>query len=416
MDIEVIEVEVDDQAQTAALGALSDAQAAKALRRETERAPSPRIGAPRAKSAPAKKADGTQEVELGDVLEVMQKMGTQETSVQLAATPVESAPKQIAAAPVAAPVAINPNATVEVRPGDVLEEIVLDEPAPIQVQTEPMQAPVAAAPALAEYVPQPIPQAASSQSDLASTRVRSPAGPSRGPLAQFSVDDEVAPFASDTVDIPLDRVPGLPIWMQIKGKPGVAIVGGAIGACVLIGALAIGMHIHNSDDTDAQTDTKTTTTSNATMNMNHDDPSAEIPPPPATPDVPSVSINDLKKDGKAAPADAFDTDSAPVSHSWAPASHHSHASHHSDAAAATPATFVSQKHATAKQPQGFGLIRTWIAARGEPIAVDGKVVGTAPSPVRVACGPHKVAIGSEVVQANVPCDGAVTVGSPDHKK
>jgi hypothetical protein len=126
MDIEVIEVEVDDQAQTAALGALSDAQAAKALRRETERAPSPRIGAPRAKSAPAKKADGTQEVELGDVLEVMQKMGTQETSVQLAATPVESAPKQIAAAPVAAPVAINPNATVEVRPGDVLEEIVLD--------------------------------------------------------------------------------------------------------------------------------------------------------------------------------------------------------------------------------------------------------------------------------------------------
>jgi hypothetical protein len=423
MDIEVIEVEVDDQAQTTALGALSDAQAAKALRLETERSPSPKINTTARAAAPAKKADGTQEIELGDVLEVMQKMpnangkATQKAetaSVELAATPADSAPKQIAAAPVA----INPNATAEIRPGDVLEEIVVDEPAPLpqsQIQTAPMQPP-SMEPAAAEYIPQPIPQAASSQSDLASTRIRPPAGPSRAPLAQFSVDDEVAPFASDTVDIPLDRVPGLPIWMQIKGKPGVAIVGGAIGACVLIGALAIGMHFHNSSDTTtASTDAKTTTSS-AAMNMNHDDPSAEIPPPPATPDVPSVSINDLKKDGKAAPADAFDTESVPVSHSWAPASHHSHASHHSDAAAAAPATFVSQKHVTAKQPQGFGLIRTWIAARGEPIAVDGKVVGTAPSPVRVACGPHKVAIGSEVVQANVPCDGAVTVGSPDHKK
>lgn len=428
MDIEVIEVEVDDQAKTSALGALSDAQAAKALRMETERAPSPRIdltpsrgsaSAPRAstKAMTAKKADGTQEIELGDVLEVMQKMpGTQTkaapTTVELAAAPVESTPKQIAAAPVALAAAANPNATMELRPGDVLEEIVLDEPAaPVQVQTEPMQAPPVAA---AEYVPQSIPQPVSSQSDLASTRIRPPAGPSRAPLAQFSVDDEVAPFASDTVDIPLDRVPGLPIWMQIKGKPGVAIVGGAIGACVLIGALAIGIHIHNSDDTTA-TDSKTTTTSNAAMNMNHDDPSAAIPPPPATPDVPSVSINDLKKDGKGAAAvpDAFDTESAPVTHAWAPA-HHSHASHHSDSSSS--ATFVSQRHSTAKQPQGFGLIRTWIAARGEPIAVDGKVLGVAPSPVRVACGPHKVAIGREIVQANVPCDGAITVGSPDHQK
>jgi hypothetical protein len=148
------------------------------------------------------------------------------------------------------------------------------------------------------------------------------------------------------------------------------------------------------------------------MNMNHDDPSAAIPPPPATPDVPSVSINDLKKDGnKAAP----NSDST-TSHAWAPPHHTSSATHHASAPAAPAATFVSQKHTTAKQPQGFGLIRTWIAARGEPITVDGKAVGVAPSPVRVACGDHTVAIGKEVVQANIPCDGAITVGSPDHKK
>jgi hypothetical protein len=408
MDIEVIEVEVDDQAQTSALGALSDAQAAKALRLETERAPSPRIGAPSGaparSSAPratttAKKADRTQEIELGDVLEVMQKMPGTKSAAKAAPT------VELAATPIATPAPLNPNATVEIRPGDVLEEIVLDEPvAPVQtqIQTAPMMA------------PHSIPQPATSQSDLAATQIRTPAGPSRAPLAQFSVDDEVAPFASDTVDIPLDRVPGLPIWLQVKGKPGVAIVGGAIGACALIGALAIGMHFHNSsNDASAQTTSKTTTTSNASMNMNHEDPSAAIPPPPATPDVPSVSINDLKKNGKA----AADSNSTMTSHAWAPAHQTSHASHHTDAsAAAPPATFVSQKHVTAKQPQGFGLIRTWIAARGEPISVDGKNVGIAPSPVRVACGQHTVAIGKEVVQANVPCDGAITVGSPDHKK
>jgi hypothetical protein len=411
MDIEVIEVEVDDQAQTSALGALSDAQAAKALRLETERAPSPRIGVavPRATTT-AKKADHTQEIELGDVLEVMQKMpGTKTDTTKRAVPTVE-----LAATPVETPAPVNPNATVEIRPGDVLEEIVLDEPvAPVQaqqIQTAPMMAPPS--------IPQPV----SSQSDLAATQIRTPArtpaGPSRAPLAQFSVDDEVAPFASDTVDIPLDRVPGLPIWLQIKDKPGVAIVGGAIGACALIGALALGMHFHNSSsDTTARTGTssRTTTTSNASMNMNHEDPSAAIPPPPASPDVPSVSINDLKKDGKA----AANSDPTMTSHAWAPAHPTSHASHHADPSSSPPpppATFVSQKHVTAKQPQGFGLIRTWIAARGEPISVDGKNVGVAPSPVRVACGQHTVAIGKEVVQANVPCDGAVTVGSPDHKK
>ncbi|MEO7111446.1 MAG: hypothetical protein ABI183_13490, partial [Polyangiaceae bacterium] len=367
-----------------------------------------RIAAPRASASakPAKKADGTQEIELGDVLEVMQKMpGTSQRAVptvELAATPVETpAPKAQAAAPV------NPNATVEIRPGDVLEEIVLSEVvAPVETQTQAQQ--VQTAPMMA---PPSVPQPVSSQSDLAATQIRTPAGPARAPLAQFSVDDEVAPFASDTVDIPLDRIPGLPIWLQVKGKPGVAIVGGAIGACALIGALALGMHFHNSSSDTTGASSQATTTSNASMNMNHDDPSAAIPPPPAAPDVPSVSINDLQKDGKG----AADSDSTMTSHAWAPAHHTSHASHHADASSA-PATFVSHKHVTAKQPQGFGLIRTWIAARGEPISVDGKNVGVAPSPVRVACGQHTVAIGKEVVQANVPCDGAVTVGSPDHKK
>ena len=297
MDIEVIEVEVDDQAQTSALGALTDADAAKALRLETERSPSPRIAAPRVSNAvkpskttatPKLKADGTQEIELGDVLEVMQKMSPTAKAaptVELAANPVV-----ITEAVTTAP--INPNATVEIRPGDVLEEIVVDEPAPVVVQASPapqsvvtepmqMQAPMFDVPAF--------PEPTQSQSDLAKTTVRPPAGPKRSPLAQFSADDDVAPFASDTVDIPLDRVPGLPIWLQIKDKPGVAIVGGAIGACALIGALAIGIHLSGSSSSAAD-DARTTTTSNAAISMNHDDPSAAIPPPPATPDVPSVSI------------------------------------------------------------------------------------------------------------------------------
>jgi hypothetical protein len=184
----------------------------------------------------------------------------------------------------------------------------------------------------------------------------------------------------------------------------------------LIGALAIGIHLSGSSSSAAD-DAHTTTTSNAAISMNHDDPSAAIPPPPATPDVPSVSIDDLKEDGRGkASVSTDDGDTARAAHAWAPPAHHSHASHHADSAAAAPATFVSTKRTTAKQPQGFGLVRTWIAARGETISVDGRAVGTAPAPVKVACGPHTIAIGSEIVKANVPCDGTVTVGSPDHKR
>ena len=145
MDIEVIEVEVDDQAQTSALGALSDAAAAQALRVETRRSPSPKISRPNAARpnvaappAPKLKADRTQEIELGDVLEVMQKLpnsragSTTATApkVELAALPIEVPPaSKPLPDPVVAAAPVNPNATVEIRPGDVLEEIVLDEPA-----------------------------------------------------------------------------------------------------------------------------------------------------------------------------------------------------------------------------------------------------------------------------------------------
>ncbi|MEO8875513.1 MAG: hypothetical protein ABI461_08000, partial [Polyangiaceae bacterium] len=362
----------------------------------------------------------TQEIELGDVLEVMQKMSSAQAasapSVELAAVPVptpvpvmapvvtqanvtqaNSAPAIAEAPAVVLAAPLNPNATMEIRPGDVLEEVLVDEPAAASV--------VLAA---------PIPTPENSGSDLLKTQLRPPSPPSAIhasasasiPLPQFNPDEEVAPFASDTVDIPIDRIQGLPIWLQIKGKPGVAILGGAIGACALIGALAIGMHFHNahSEVAAAQTTRASATTITTNATMNHDDPSNAIPPPPAEPDVPSVSIDDLKAEGRSSSSDA------PVSHS----SHHTHAAAHHDSSFA-PASHSHANSAAAK-PQGFGMLRTWIAARGEPIAVDGKVVGTAPTPVKVACGNHTVAIGKEVVHANIPCDGSITVGSPDHKK
>ncbi|MGH7330357.1 MAG: hypothetical protein ACREJX_18575, partial [Polyangiaceae bacterium] len=165
-------------------------------------------------------------------------------------------------------------------------------------------------------------------------------------------------------------------------------------------------HLHSSSsDTSAQTTNANAATGPA---MHKEDPAAAIPPPPSQPDMQTVSIDDLKR----APAHAARAEApAAESHPWqgATTSHpsHFHAWHHTDGAA-------PRSHA--QKPAGFGLVRTWIAARGEPISVDGKAVGVAPSPVRVAFGTHTIAIGHEVVKADVPCDGAITVGSPDHKK
>lgn len=454
-EVDIIDVDVDgdgdvdDQAKTSALDALSPAAAASALAKRD-----------------GKDANGTQEIDFGDVLEVTSKLDDAPVSTSAAVAkrssktaaprpsssrPVRLAPPSdlaisavVIPAPPSAPQlalpsvmvhASTPDATAEIRPGDVLEEIVVqDAPLPaaialpdaapvshLQPQTltfTPPTTDVAPSPAAgpARVLPQqfspdasiPIPAAEISTSDIAKTNILPPKN-GRQQLAQFrSGDDEVAPLTSDTSEIALDGIAGMPLWVQLKNKPQFMVVGGAVSACLAIGVLALGIHVFGGSkghDTPASAQS-TTTLSAAASPISHDDPSAAIPPPPEQEEAPTVSIDDLKKDGTASVAVS---DAQP----WSPApvAHH----HHADTSAA-PSTHARKTRSSSSKPKGFGLIRTWIAARGEPIAVDGKVVGVAPSPVRVSCGPHRVAIGKEVVKADVPCDGAVTVGSPDHKK
>lgn len=417
-DVDIIDVDVDDQAKTMTLGALSASKAADALASLA--------------SKEKKDANGTQEIEIGDVLEVMQKPA-QKTPAStrsvprpgaaaakvappsdqvvhgIVVPPPPSAPQMVLPSVMVRNTPVPPDATQELAAADVLEEVVVRKAA----------AQIAPAP-----IPAPLPVAPTSNSDIAKTHVlpqtaRQPLAQfpdTEKPLAQFSIDEEVAPFASDTVDIPLNRVAGMPLWLQIKDKPQLMVVGGAVAACLAIGALALGIHLHAaSADSSAQTANANAATGPA---MHKEDPAAAIPPPPSQPDVQTVSIDDLKR----APAHAAPPPVAPevVTHplqaSSAPshASHHVAASHHSESASTSAPAPAPKAHAS--KPEGFGLVRTWIAARGEPISVDGKSVGVAPSPVRVACGPHTIAIGHEIVKADIPCDGAITVGSPDHKK
>ncbi|MEO8799574.1 MAG: hypothetical protein ABI551_16900 [Polyangiaceae bacterium] len=441
------DADVDDQAKTSALEALSPAAAASALAK-----------------LEGKDANCTQEIDFGDVLEVTSKLGalastsgatSKSSSKSVAPRPSSSRPVRVAPpsdmaisavvipAPASAPqlalpsvMVHSPDATAEIRPGDVLEEIVVENaPVPASVATPVSHTPPqtltftppatnvapSSAAGPARLIPQhfspdasiPIPAAEISTSDIAKTNILPPKN-GRQHLAQFaSGDDEVAPLTSDTSEIAIDGIAGMPLWVQLKNKPQFMVVGGAVSACLAIGVLALGIHVFGGSkghDATASTSSQSTTTVTAAASpMSHDDPSAAIPPPPEQEDAPTVSIDDLKKDGKPSLA-------AADAQQWSPApGAHPHP-HHADTSSAPPPAHAMKTRSSSSKPKGFGLIRTWIAARGEPIAVDGKVLGIAPSPVRVACGPHKVAIGKEVVHADIPCDGAVTVGSPDHTK
>ena len=422
-DVDIIDVDVDDQAKTTALGALSASAAADALASLSQRQ--------------KKDANGTQEIEIGDVLEVMQKPAQKAPASTrsvprpgarvappsdqvvhgIVVPPPPSAPQMVLPSVMVRNTPVPPDATMELAAADVLEEVVVQNSA-AQVAAAPV-APVTAPVLDARHAfATAAPMSPPSNSDIVKTHVLPPTPRQplaqfpldEKPLAQFSVDEEVAPFASDTVDIPLNRVAGMPLWLQIKDKPQLMIVGGAVAACLAIGALAFGMHLHSaSADTSAQTANANAATGPA---MHKEDPAAAIPPPPSQPDVQTVSVDELKRaPSQSAPAPS----PVQAAHPWRGASAPAHTSH-AHVAASHHADSAPAPKAHAQKPEGFGLVRTWIAARGEPISVDGKAVGVAPSPVRVTCGPHTIAIGHEIVKADVPCDGAITVGSPDHKQ
>lgn len=67
-----------------------------------------------------------------------------------------------------------------------------------------------------------------------------------------------------------------------------------------------------------------------------------------------------------------------------------------------------------KEEGGTGTVRSYTAEAGKPILIDGSMAGVAPAPLTVKCGSHSIQVGSAAARnVNVPCGGAVTVGSPD---
>jgi cytoskeletal protein RodZ len=63
---------------------------------------------------------------------------------------------------------------------------------------------------------------------------------------------------------------------------------------------------------------------------------------------------------------------------------------------------------------GTGTVRSYTAEAGKPITIDGTMAGVAPAPLTVSCGSHQIQVGTGKTKTiNVPCNGAVTVGSPD---
>lgn len=83
---------------------------------------------------------------------------------------------------------------------------------------------------------------------------------------------------------------------------------------------------------------------------------------------------------------------------------------------ARPATTATTTPAPAKPAakKGDGTLQTFAAGRGQPIIVDGTQVGVGGTRVSVSCGMHQIAVGTGKAKiVDVPCDGTVTVGSPD---
>jgi hypothetical protein len=66
-------------------------------------------------------------------------------------------------------------------------------------------------------------------------------------------------------------------------------------------------------------------------------------------------------------------------------------------------------------PRGTGTLGTFAVGRGKTIYLDGKPVGVGGTRVKVACGKHRVSVGSGKTHTySIPCNGSlVTVGTPD---
>lgn len=88
--------------------------------------------------------------------------------------------------------------------------------------------------------------------------------------------------------------------------------------------------------------------------------------------------------------------------------------------ATTTHTTVTTTNTTTPAPtkpaakKGEGTLQTFAAGKGQPIIVDGVQIGVGGTRVKTTCGNHQIAVGDGKARTvNVPCDGTITVGSPD---
>jgi hypothetical protein len=64
--------------------------------------------------------------------------------------------------------------------------------------------------------------------------------------------------------------------------------------------------------------------------------------------------------------------------------------------------------------KGDGTLQTFAAGKGQPVYVDGTQVGVGGTRIKTSCGMHQIAVGTAKAKiVDVPCDGTITVGSPD---
>jgi len=177
-----------------------------------------------------------------------------------------------------------------------------------------------------------------------------------------------------SVPPPATRASNAPIWAAVIGMTSVFAIAAVVGLVVLVRSHASTIESETSEPNVVTANEGTTTTATTAE--------ATTAPPPAV-------TTDDDTDNHAAPAVTL---AAPV------------ATH------AAPAVVIAPR----PQPQGQGTLQTFAVAHGKPVYVDGKEVGLGGTRIKTTCGKHSVSVGSARARTvDVPCNGTITVGTPD---
>lgn len=178
------------------------------------------------------------------------------------------------------------------------------------------------------------------------------------------------------------------------------IVAGAVAVCGVLGLLAGAIALYRHEGSSAATASRSEPIARtAPVAVKLGAPAKAITTPAPVADEKTVAVDALPQAstaGAAKPA-AVKTATAPAAKTEA-----TPAEKTEDAPVAKPSAKVET-----------GTIRTFSSAAGKEITVDGKSVGAAGAPIEIACGHRSIAVGDARARAyDVPCNGAITVGSP----